>query len=205
MIRVLLIESIPAIREAVRQKLTESGEFEIAGEISCARDAMVSCEMLRPQLVLMNVETAENASGLEAAGALRERFASLLIVLCAARHEITYCERARQIGAQGYFDLSVSPDQILETLRAVTRGARCFPAQEGFPAPAGTAEFTQREKEILRHICRNETTAQIAAALYISENTVKFHKKNMLLKTGFPSCAEMAVYMLSRGYCNPIY
>lgn len=62
-----------------------------------------------------------------------------------------------------------------------------------------------REMEILRLMCKHMTNKEIAAELYISEDTVKYHKKNMLAKTGFARSVDLAFYMISNGWINPLY
>ena len=71
--------------------------------------------------------------------------------------------------------------------------------------PQGEAPLTEREMEILRLMCKHMTNKEIAAELYISEDTVKYHKKNMLAKTGFARSVDLAFYMISNGWINPLY
>ena len=73
------------------------------------------------------------------------------------------------------------------------------------PVPQGEAPLTQREMEILRLLCRHMTNKQIGEELFISENTVKYHKANMLAKTGFATSVDLAFYMISNGWINPLY
>ena len=67
------------------------------------------------------------------------------------------------------------------------------------------APLTDREMEILRLLCRHMTNREIASELFISENTVKYHKANMLAKTGFSTAVDLAFYMISNGWINPLY
>jgi len=59
--------------------------------------------------------------------------------------------------------------------------------------------------EVLRLLCRNMSNREIAYELYISENTVKYHKANMLAKTGFSKAMDLAFYMIENGWINPMY
>ena len=69
----------------------------------------------------------------------------------------------------------------------------------------GEAPLTDREMEVLRLMCKHMTNKEIARELFISENTVKYHKMNMLGKTGFPKAVDLAFYMISNGWINPLY
>ena len=64
---------------------------------------------------------------------------------------------------------------------------------------------TDREMEVLRLMCKHMTTKEIARELFISENAVKYHKMNMLGKTGFSKAVDLAFYMISNGWINPLY
>ncbi|NLB23335.1 MAG: response regulator transcription factor [Clostridium sp.] len=65
--------------------------------------------------------------------------------------------------------------------------------------------MTEREMEVLRLACKHMTNKEIAEELFISEHTVKYHKANMLAKTGFKKTVDLAFYMISNGFINPLY
>ena len=66
------------------------------------------------------------------------------------------------------------------------QGAKCFPEGKAIPMPKGEAPLTEREMEVLRLMCKHMTSKEIAEELFISENTVKYHKSNMLAKPVSP-------------------
>ena len=80
-----------------------------------------------------------------------------------------------------------------------------IPRARAIPMPQGEAPLTDREMEVLRLMCRHMTNKEIAQELFISENTVKYHKMNMLGKTGFSKAVDLAFYMISNGWINPLY
>ncbi len=202
--RILIVEPFAPLREALRGTLERAG-FEILGVLTDANEAESACEKLRPELLLMNAECEAFSSGIDAARKICAKSAAPKVVLAASHFEISYAFRAKHLGAAGFYLYPDGLSGLAAFLRRANAGDGVFADRKGFPAPAGQAEFTAREKEVLRRICLGESTAQIAAALYISENTVKFHKKNMLLKTGFSTCAQLGAYMMARGYCCPLY
>ncbi|MCL1914353.1 MAG: LuxR C-terminal-related transcriptional regulator [Eubacteriaceae bacterium] len=69
----------------------------------------------------------------------------------------------------------------------------------------GEANLTAREMEAMRLMCRHMTSGEIAKELFISENTVKFHKANILSKTGYEKSMDLVVYVLTKGWINPLY
>ena len=119
--------------------------------------------------------------------------------------EITYIPRAKAAGANGFIYKSRSLSDFLEVARAVMAGGSSFPEPKTIPMPQGEAPLTDREMEVLRLMCKHMTTKEIARELFISENTVKYHKMNMLGKTGFSKAVDLAFYMISNGWINPLY
>ena len=127
------------------------------------------------------------------------------IIVMTAFDEITYIPRARAAGANGFIYKSRSLHDFLEVARTVMAGGSSFPEPRTIPMPQGEAPLTDREMEVLRLMCRHMTNKEIAQELFISENPVKYHKMNMLGKTGFSKAVDLAFYMISNGWINPLY
>ena len=158
-----------------------------------------------PDLVLMDVCTEGGASGLKAVEAIRKAYGEIKIIVMTAFDEITYIPRAKAAGANGFIYKSRSLNYFLEVAREVMAGGSSFPEPKTIPLPQGEAPLTDREMEVLRLMCKHMTTKEIAQELFISENTVKYHKMNMLGKTGFSKAVDLAFYMIANGWINPLY
>ena len=91
---------------------------------------------------------------------------------------------------------------FIEAANTVMSGQTIF-LSRGNSVPEGQAPLTGREMEVLRLICKCMTAKEIAEELFISERTVKFHKTNMLAKTGFTKSIDLAYHMVSQGWINP--
>ena len=178
---------------------------EVVGDVPNADFALDFCRHLHPDLVLMDVCTEGGASGLKAVEAIRQANAEIKIIVMTAFDEITYIPRAKAAGANGFIYKSRSLSDFLEVARAVMAGGSSFPEPKTIPMPQGEAPLTDREMEVLRLMCKHMTTKEIARELFISENTVKYHKMNMLGKTGFSKAVDLAFYMISNGWINPLY
>ena len=84
-------------------------------------------------------------------------------------------------------------------------GESFFPETKVIVTSMGEAPLTEREMEVLRLLCKHMTNQEIANELFISEHTVKYHKSNMLAKTGFNKTVDLAFYLISNGFINPLY
>ena len=205
MTNVLIVEDHVSMRESLTTALTAAGDFSVVGEVPNADYALDFCKHLHPELVLMDVCTEGGASGLKAVEAIRKTDPEVKIIVMTAFDEITYIPRARAAGANGFIYKSRSLHDFLEVARTVMAGGSSFPEPWTIPMPQGEAPLTDREMEVLRLMCRHMTNKEIAQELFISENTVKYHKMNMLGKTGFSKAVDLAFYMISNGWINPLY
>ena len=205
MIKVLVVDDHESMCDSLRYTLENAGGFSVVGNLQRADLTDIYCDRLKPDLIFMDVCTEEGASGLEATKLIREKYPQIKIVVMSGFDEITYAPRAREAGAHAFVFKSKSLDFFAEVALGVMEGKTFWPEARTIPMPMGEAPLTERELEVLRLMCKHMTSKEIAEELYISENTVKYHKKNMLGKTGFNSAVELAFYMVSTGWINPRY
>ena len=202
---ILIVDDHESMRDSLASAFEKAEGFRTAGGIPSAAFALAYCEKLKPDLVMMDICTENGASGLDAAQAIKKAYPEIKVIVMTAFEEISYVPRAKAAGADAFIYKSRSLGSFVETAKAVIAGDTCFPEPKTFPMPEGEAPLTVREMEVLRLLCRHMTNKEIAAELYISENTVKFHKANMLAKTGFSKTVDLAFYMISSGWINPLY
>lgn len=205
MVRVLIVDDHESMCDSLQLALEGTGEYEVVGRLATAAHAEIYCERLRPDLVLMDVCTEGGASGITATKALRERRPDIKVIVMSGFDEITYAPRAKEAGAHAFVFKSRSLGYFIEVARGVMQGQFYYPQAKTIPMPRGEAPLTEREMEVLRLMCRHLTGKEIAEELFISENTVKYHKANMLAKTGFSKAVDLAFYMISNGWINPLY
>lgn len=205
MTKVLIIDDHESMRQSLSAAFDKLPDFTVVGGIPSAAFAEAYCQKLHPDLLIMDICTEGGASGLSAAKEVRERYPDIKVIIMTAFDEVTYMPRARDAGAHAFVFKSRSLDYFTEVARGVMRGETYYPEPKTIPMPRGEAPLTEREMEILRLLCKHMTNKEIAAELFISENTVKYHKVNMLAKTGFQKAVDLAFYMISNGWINPLY
>lgn len=205
MTKVLIVDDHESMRETLAKTLSEKKDFTVVGEIASAAYALLYCEKLKPDLVLMDVCTEGNASGLAATEEIRQKLPDIKVIIMTAFDEISYVPRAKAAGAHAFVYKSRSLAFFAKVAQDVMNGKNYYPQPKTIPMPMGEAPLTEREMEILRLLCKHMTNKEIGAELFISENTVKYHKANMLAKTGFSTSVDLAFYMISNGWINPLY
>ena len=205
MTKLLIVDDHTSMRDALKGLFEEKDAYEIVGELTSADMALLYCEKLHPDLVFMDVCTEGNASGLVATREIHEKIPEIKIIVMTAFDEISYAPRAKEAGAQAFVYKSRSLSFFEEIAEKVLQGETIFPEPKTIPLPQGETPLTDRELEILRLVCKRMTNKEIGEELFISERTVKYHKENMLAKTGFPKIIDFAFYMMSNGWINPLY
>ncbi|MCO6009373.1 response regulator transcription factor [Actinoallomurus purpureus] len=204
MIRVLIADDHPVVRQGLRTFLGVQGDIEVVGEAADGVEAVSQAEALRPDVILLDLKMP-GADGPTALRELRERgIESRVIVLTSVgeRNQVLPVVRA---GASGYLYKDVDPQALVQAIRAVHDGHMLFApeATEAMLAPAptdpGAGALTEREREVLAHIAQGRSNREIARALVVSEKTVKTHVSNILLKLGLQDRTQAALYAVRHG------
>jgi two-component system NarL family response regulator len=140
-------------------------------------------------------------NGVEAILAIREEFPEGRIIVLTTYDGDEDIYRALQAGARGYILKDMVGDELIEAIRAVHAGQRRLP-----PAVAARlaermprSELTPRELEVLRLIVRGKSNKEIAAALFVTEGTIKIHVNNLLGKLGVSDRTQAVTAALQRG------
>ena len=205
MVKVLIVDDHESMCDSLAFALERAGGYTVIGTLPTAARAEIFCERLRPDLVLMDVCTGGGASGLDTTKALREKFPEIKVIVMSGFDEITYAPRAKEAGAHAFVYKSRSLGYFTDVARRVMRGEIVYPEDKSIPMPMGEIPLTTREMEVLRLMCRHMTSEEIAKELLIHLGTVKYHKANILAKTGYAKSIDLVVYVLTQGWINPLY
>jgi DNA-binding NarL/FixJ family response regulator len=222
--RILLADDHALFRDGLASLLAAWGH-EIVGQASDGSEAIEAAERTRPELVLMDVRMP-GTSGLEATRVLGSRYPEMAIVMLTVSEDETDLFEAIKAGARGYLFKSVDATQLRSMIEAVARGeAAITPATAvrildlwarpdaiggatgGSGAGAtGSArdgrapdQLTPRELEVLELVTRGLRNKEIAARLGITENTTKYHLRNILEKLHAESRTEVAARAVREG------
>jgi DNA-binding NarL/FixJ family response regulator len=210
-IRVLLADDHALFRRGVASLLAAENGFEVVGEAVDGRQALEMARELMPDVILMDIAMPV-MDGLEATRRIKAEIPYVRIVILTASDGDQSLFEAVKSGAQGYLLKNIEPHALYGTLRGVVQGeapvSRVMAArlldEFGRQARARAqtppaAELTARETEVLQLVARGRSNKEIAAALTISENTVKNHLKNILEKLHLENRVQAATYALRQG------
>jgi len=195
MIHVMIVEDDPMAQKLLEIFVSENSGYQVAHIIESAAMAEFYCMVSPIDLILMDVCTAMNVSGLEAAEKIKSRFPNIKIIIITSQPECSFIDRARAAGVESFWYKTASAEEILTVMDRTMAGESIYP--DNTPSlklgVADSEKFSDRELEVLRLVVAGETDAAIAEKLFMSVRTVKQHVQTMRDKTGFRNRTELAV------------
>lgn len=207
-IRVLVCDDHALFRRGLVMVLESEQGIEVVGEAEDGEAAIRQAEDLTPDVVLMDVRMPR-VNGIEAARAIVDARPSTRVLMLTVSEEEDDLYAAIKAGAAGYLLKEISIDEIAGAINAAVRGQSLISpsmaskllhefatmAKRADERPSvPTPRLTDRELEVLRLVAQGMSNREIAGALFISENTVKNHVRNILEKLHLHSRMEAVVY-----------
>ena len=190
---VLIVEDQDIPRELFEIYIRSSGDFCHLLSVANASAALSVCRNSRVDLILMDVLTELEHSGLDAAQEIKEQFPQIKIIIVTSMPEYSWLARAREIGVDSFWYKDGQKDSILDVMRRTMAGEHIYPDDTPLIriGNATNHEFTERELDILKELTTGDTNSEIAERLFISVATVKSHIQHMMEKTGFKTRTEL--------------
>jgi len=215
-IRVLLVDDDDLMRAGLRAVLGSDDSIEIAGEAGDGRDAVRQARSLSPDVVLMDVRMP-NVDGVSATSQVLAAAPDTRVVILTTFEQDDYIFGALRAGASGFMLKRTSPEELIAAIHAVAAGdsllspsvtRRVVEHMAAQPAPdpetgGRLEELTPRERDVLAHLARGLSNAEIAAALVIEESTVKTHVKRILMKLRLRDRVQAVIFAYDSGLAQP--
>lgn len=195
MVKVMIVEDQPMVRLAMEQYLASGKCYQTVASISNAAMAEAVCRKCGADLILMDICTEEDESGLAAAKKIKKALPWVKIVMITSMVEFGFLEKAKEAGADSFWYKDATPEELLAVMDRTMEGESVYPdtTPEVMVGTAKSCEFTRAEIEVLRLVVEGKSYKRIAENLEISHETVKWHISNMLRKTNFDSKTKLAV------------
>ena len=195
--RVLVADDHRLMLAAVRRALSEAEDFEIVGEVSVGSHVVPAVRETNQNVVLLDMRMPE-LDGLGCLERLQKHDPTLAVVILSSYSNEGQIQAAREAGARGYVVKTVEPVDLPAVLRKALSGQsfEVWGAEEPqVAAPIrGEVTLSERETVVLEAVARGLSNREIGRQLWISEQTVKFHLRNVYRKLGISSRTEAARY-----------
>ncbi len=195
-IRILLADDHMMVRSGLATVLGVYDDMKLVGEAGDGEEAIRLCDSLRPDVVLMDL-LMPKMDGVAATRTIKERWPEIQVIALTSFKDKEYVEGALKAGASGYLLKNVSAEELVGAVRRAVAGqpslspeaARVLIQKVNQPQIPGE-DLTDREKEILSLMVKGLNNTQIAAQLFVSQSTIKFHVSNILAKLGVTGRTE---------------
>jgi len=206
-LRVLVADDHRLMLAAIRRALGDADGFEIVGEVSVGSHVVPAVRETKPDVVLLDLRMPE-LDGLACLERLRKHDPDIAVVILSSYSDEAQIEAARRAGARGYVVKTVEPVDLAVVLRSALSG-KSF-AVWGAETPvvalpaAGATALSERESVVLEAVAGGLSNREIGRRLWISEQTVKFHLRNIYRKLGISSRTEAARYAYRNGLASAL-
>jgi NarL family two-component system response regulator LiaR len=209
-IKVLIVDDHQVVRQGLRTFLELQPDIVVLGEAGDGQQAVEMAQALQPDVVLMDL-VMPRLDGIDATRQIKAQGGTVQVIALTSFTEDEKVFPAIQAGASSYLLKDVSPEDLVEAIRAAHRGeARLHPditrmlmeqvTQQSVPASQTLPEaLTARELEVVRLVAQGRSNHEIAQALVISEKTVKTHISNVLGKLQLGDRTQLAIYAIKHG------
>jgi two-component system, NarL family, response regulator len=197
-IRILIVDDHFIVRIGLQTSLSMSTEMSVVKEASTAAQAIEIYRQEGPDVVLMDVRLPDR-SGVEATAALCREFPGAKVIMISTYDSEVDIHRAFQAGARGYLLKNVLSEEIFNAIRTVNNGGKYIPPHIARALAEHSLELTEREMEVLRLMAKGLSNREIGQILGFTENTTKFHVKNILTKLEVSDRTEAASAAFQRG------
>ena len=202
-LRVLVADDHRLMLAAVRRTLDAPEGFEVVGEVSVGSHVVPAVRETNPDVVLLDLRMPE-LDGLACLERLRKHDPRIAVVILSSYSDEAQIEAARLGGARGYVVKTVEPVDLPAVVRKALSGAPfavwgAVEQPQATPGAAGTT-LSDREAAVLEAVARGLSNREIGRQLWISEQTVKFHLRNIYRKLGISSRTEAARYAYRNGF-----
>jgi two-component system response regulator DesR len=199
-IRVLLAEDQAMIREALVALLSFEDDIEVVAQVGRGDEVAKAATASRPDVALLDIEMP-GMDGLAAAAALRQASPETRIVILTTFGRPGYLRRAMESGVSGFIVKDSPADKLARTIREVSKGQKVIdPDLAAAALTQGASPLTHRERDVLAASQDGATIAEIAAALYLSEGTVRNYLSACIQKTGARNKTEALRLAEERGW-----
>jgi DNA-binding NarL/FixJ family response regulator len=216
MIRVLIADDQAVVRSGLELILEAQDDLDVVGQAANGAEAIDLVHSLQPDVVLMDIRMPV-LDGIEATRQLAASAAHARVLVLTTYGLDEYVYDALKAGAAGFLVKTDSPERLVEAVRVVAAGEALLapaitrrlikrflaaPPPNAEP-PRALAELTAREREVLEHLARGQSNAEIAQTLFITEGTVKTHVARILAKLELRDRVQAVVYAYEHGLVQP--
>jgi DNA-binding NarL/FixJ family response regulator len=217
MIKILIVDDQPLIREGLRALLDLRVEIEVVGTAGDGREAFERAESLNPDIILMDIRMT-GTNGVEGTKLITTKYPNIKVLMLTTFNDSELIFEALEEGASGYLLKDMPTDTIVQAIKTVQAGGVVLPPEitgqmvkelkktketenkvKALQEPESLQELTNRERDVLQKLGYGYSNKEIANILYITEGTVKNHVSNLISKLELRDRTQAAIFAVRYG------
>ncbi|MFE3903614.1 response regulator [Streptomyces sp. NPDC059153] len=200
MIRLLLAEDQSMVREALAALLGLEPDIEVVAQVARGDEVLAAAQEHRIDVALLDIEMP-GMTGIDAAAALRRELPAVKVVVVTTFGRPGYLRRAMEAGADAFLVKDAPASELASAVRKVLAGERVIdPTLAAAALADGASPLTDRERDVLRTAADGSTNAEIAAALHLSQGTVRNYLSMAIQKMAARNRAEAVRIAREKGW-----
>lgn len=215
MIRLALADDQVLFRRGLSMLLRDMPDVQVVFECGNGEELLLGLQGNEVDIILLDLQMPV-MGGKEAMQRITKEYPSIKVIVLSSHDEEEYIAPMIELGARGYMLKTAEPNEIENAIGSVSENGFYFSEAVNQVVLQGLVSkkkvkptfpeidpLSERELEVIRGICQEMTTTEIAGKLFVSPRTVEFHRNNILLKTGARNVAGLVVYALTKGIYKP--
>ena len=204
MYNIIVIDDHKMLKEMISETLNAKG-FNVVASSGDAKDSIALCEKYKPDLILMDICTENNSSGLAYSKIIKENFPGVKIILMTGVPDLTFIDKAKANNVDSFIYKNISSDSLITTVQNTIDGYSLYPNANNPKAniPDILKNLTDTELNVLTEYCKALDRDEVVKKLGISVRTLKSHISSIYEKTGYNNLAKLAIYCVGNGLIVP--
>lgn len=203
-IKIMIVDDHAVVRSGLSKFLSVYEDLEMVAEAAGGAEAVQLCGLFQPDVVLMDLMMPD-VDGVAATRQIKQRYPKVQVIALTSFKEENLVQGALQAGALGYLLKNVTAIELAQAIHQAAAGRMVLSSEATevlahslIQPPTPDNQLTEREREVLQQLVRGKSNQEIAAELFISLGTVKFHIGNIFMKLGVQSRVEAVSLALQR-------
>lgn len=210
MVKIIITDDHRMFRETLQKVLTTEGIAEVLAEASNGIELLELLETHKPDLLLMDI-SMPLMDGIEATRKAIEKQPGVKVLTLSSFGDEQYYFNMIEAGAKGFVVKNAGFAELEKAILTIAAGESWFSSEllqkvilsfSNKAPKEALVEFSEREIEIIRYICEGLTNEQIAEKVFLSFDTVKWHRSNILSKTGASNTAALVMFAIKNKIVN---
>lgn len=207
MINVLIVDDSRIARKMMEYELESMSGYNILTFIEDAQNAMPICMKCQVDLILMDVCTAGDSSGLVAADEIKKRFPQIKIIITTSMPEYTFIEKAKQAGCESFWYKDYGNVSLKDVIEKTMAGENVYPDKTSDVDIYGVpiSKFTPAQLRVLRELAMGLSQEEVAKKLCLSRSVIKGHISHMCDKTNTSKTLQLVTEAIEKRVILPKY